>query len=91
MKWIRIIGNVGTAFFSTIGGLLTLEGLTGGAIPLDLLLPASFVVAGIQGALAFFREITEVSKEKNFKGFVSLCNGNKSKKINGFLNYTLLW
>lgn len=90
MKWIRIVGVTGTAFFSTLGGLLTISGLTG-AVPLDLLLPASFLVAGIQGALSFFREITEESENK-MKGLFGNClNGNKSKKANKVLNHLLLW
>ena len=92
MKWIRIIGVTGTAFFSTLGGLLTVQGLTHGAIPLELLLPASFSVGAIQGGLAFFREITSQSREeKSFmKGLITICN-YKIQMINRALNHMLLW
>jgi len=64
MRWTKILGVTGTAFFSTLGGLITLQGLTQ-SIPLDLLFYAACVVSGIQGGLAFFREITRECDDEN--------------------------
>lgn len=56
------MGVAGTSFFTALAGFLTFEGLTEVVIPLEKLIPAAFIIAFIQGGLAFCREMTREAK-----------------------------
>ena len=59
IQWAKICANVGVAFFSTLSSLLTFDALTGGQVPEEIMLPASLMVALIQGGLSFCKELSE--------------------------------
>ena len=95
MRWIKVVSNTGTAFLTTLSGLLTIEGLTGGAIPLDLLLSSSLLISALQGGLAFFRELSKQDSErKEKKGCVGIGFRTPDcfrTKLNIVLDNMLLW
>jgi len=89
INWIKVGANAGVAFFSTLGSLLTFDSLIGGQIPKEVIIPASVMVAGIQGFLSFFKEIKEES-ERNPKlnRFCPKRKGSSSLKV---LEYLTIW
>jgi len=89
-NWKRIIGVTGTSFFTTLIGVLTFDRLTTQTIPLKIMIPAAICVAGINGALSFFKEITEDSENKNPRSFRN--KGTVSLKIytNKILKYMVM-
>jgi hypothetical protein len=93
MKWIRIFAVSGTAFFATLAGLLSVEALSNGAVPIGLLIPGSLISAGIQGGLALCRELTSECdiEEKTKKGTIGLCLHTNRTRATFYLNHLLLW
>jgi len=63
IRWIKVFGIFGTSFFTSLAALLTIDALTSNVIPLNVIVPASIIVALIQGGLAFCREITRECEE----------------------------
>jgi len=61
INWYKIIGNSGTAFFTTMGGIVSYNSLIANTVPINILIPVSLLVSGIHGSLAFFKELSEIS------------------------------
>ena len=78
INWIRCIAVAGTAFFTTLASLITVEALTGGQIPPNVLIYTSLLVGGIHGGLAFFKELE--SETKNEERFVNSVRKRNSSK-----------
>ena len=85
MNWLKIIGNGGIGFFSTLSGLLTAQTLAELPIPLNVALMAAFIIGGIQTGLSISKEILkeseQVKKEIKRKGFASVCWKTKTAAI----------
>ncbi len=93
IRWIKVIGIAGTAFFTSLGALLTIDALTSNTIPLSIIIPASFIVSGIQGGLAFFREITtecENKPPKKRKALISISRQTLKCQVNRVLDHMLI-
>jgi hypothetical protein len=103
INWLKILAVTGTSFFTTLIGILTIDALTQGSIPWNLLLPASFLVAAFQGGLAFCRELTAESEQlkmendmlrkkmgKKTKAADPVSRGFKSV-VNGALRHMVLF
>ena len=60
---IKISGNAGVAFFSSLSGLITVNALTDIKIPVESLLYASLIVAGIQAGLAAFSVLKKLGEQ----------------------------
>jgi len=94
MNWKRIFAVSGTAFFTTLGGLLTVDGLTNNIIPLNILVPSSLISAGIQGMIALCREINDESPKDKPENKITRCLygfGIKGNTIGKILNSILIW
>lgn len=84
---LKIVANTGFAFFSTLGSILTLNSLTSGKIPTNVIIPASLLCAAIQGGTAFFKELLEQSKAKKSASTKGRRAGKKNSKLVKALDY----
>lgn len=88
IKWIKVCANAGVAFFSTLSSLLTFNALVASEIPKEVILPASLLVAVIQGGLSLCKEIHEQAEQSEMK-----CKQTHSKgsmKIDIY-KYLTIW
>ena len=89
-NWIKVGANTGVAFFSTLGSLLTFDSLTGGTIPKEIILPASMLVAGIQGCLSFCKEMhSEADKIGNPEKYLRKSRRKRSSSLKILENLTI--
>jgi len=72
VNWLKLIGNAGVAFFSTLSGMLSYEAVVSSGLDIKLIISVSVFVASIQAGLAFFKEL---SRE-------AACNNNAVRRKN---------
>lgn len=68
IQWLKVLANMGVAFFSVLAGTLTVDALTGGEIPLLTLVLAASASALLQAGLAFFKELAECANRNGGTG-----------------------
>ena len=84
MDWVKIIGNSGISFFSTLVSLLTFDALANVEMPIQAFICIAFFVSFIQGGLTFCKEVVKNRNGIGTKGY-SRMKASKAKKT-----YTLL-
>lgn len=62
INWMKVIGNAGVAFFTSVMGLTAAGTLTSLEMSLTQYMVVVLIVAGGQGGAAFFREVTKQSE-----------------------------
>jgi len=54
-----VFANAGTAFFTSLAGILTMDSIMGVGIGFNEMIVAGLAVGGIQAGLAFFTELKD--------------------------------
>jgi hypothetical protein len=93
INWTRIVANGGTAFFTTIAGILTMDSLTNTAVSLQFTVGAAVLVGFIQAALAICKELSLESEPPTGGVMATGCKLPKMKQgfVSAFLHNAVLF
>lgn len=69
LDWLKIIGNSGTAFFTSLMGLTV---VAGGVLPEISIVEGAIFTASVAGGLAFFKGLQDASTGATSKGLSKL-------------------
>jgi len=82
MDWVKILGNTGISFFSTLVSLLTFDALANVEMPIHAFICIAFFVSLIQGGLTFCKEIVKTRNGIGTKGFSAMRKVRDKKTYN---------
>ena len=90
VDWVKVLGNSGISFFSTLVSLLTFESLANVEMPIYSFIFIAFFVALIQGGLTFCKEIVKYGNALGNKGYFMLDARKENKTYKMLDKITLL-
>ena len=67
IHWGKIIANAGVAFFTTLSGTLTVEGITKANVSLEVYFGASLIAAIMSAGLSFMKELAKEEETQETK------------------------
>jgi len=90
MDLVKILGNTGISFFSTLVSLLTFDSLAHIDMPIQAFVCIAFFVAFIQGGLTFCKELVKSRNGLSTKGYTRM-GISKAKKTYNLLDKVTLF
>jgi len=87
VNWLKLIGNAGVAFFSTLSGMLSYEAVVSSGLDIKMMIGVSIFVASIQAGLAFFKELSREAANNN----IAVKRKNLSKRMYLKLDLITFW
>jgi hypothetical protein len=93
INWIKILANGGTAFFTTLVGILTMDSISNTQVSLQFTISAAILIGFIQAGLAICKELSMEAEPPNSGTVNPGCKIPRLKKgfISAFLNDAVLF
>lgn len=93
INWTRILANGGTAFFTTLVGILTMDSISNTQVSIQFTIGAAVLIGAIQAGLAICKELSMEAQPPNGGAVNPACKIPKLKKgfINAFVQNAVLF